>query len=101
MFESLSLPFREGLGLGFFSTTIPIPSVPFVTISIASDIGMSGVRNGRFSAKATDRSPDVTMPYLRAVEYLFTDYSKYRADSPAGARAILPIPFFYPSQDKV
>ena len=59
------------------------------------------VRDGRFSAKATDRSPDVTMPYLRAAEYLFTDYSKYRADSPAGARAILPIPFFYPSQDKV
>ena len=59
------------------------------------------VRDGNFSASATGKTPDITLPYLRAVEYLFTDCSKWYPDSPADAKAILPIPFFYPSEDKV
>ena len=59
------------------------------------------VKDGKFSAKPTAEKPDITLPYLRAVEYLFTDCSKWYPDTPAGARAILPIPFFYPSEDKV
>ena len=59
------------------------------------------VRDGKFRAEATDKKPDITLPYLRAVEYLFTDCSKWYPETPAGARAILPIPFYYPSEDKV
>ena len=59
------------------------------------------VNGGKFSAKATGEKTDITLPYLRAVEYLFTDCRKFYPDSPADAKTFLPIRFFIPSADKV
>ena len=87
--------------------TIGIESHPFFDKIGVSREGVThgtfeiSVKGGRFSVAPTDKKPDITLPYLRAAEYLFTDSFKWYGDTPAGARAILPIPFFYPSADIV
>ena len=87
--------------------TIGIESHPFFDKIGVSREGVThgtfeiSVKDGRFSVAPTDRKPDITLPYLRAAEYLFTPAPLWYPDSPKGARAVLPIPFFYPSQDKV
>ncbi|MBQ6262526.1 MAG: GNAT family N-acetyltransferase [Clostridia bacterium] len=99
-----------GCGLGLIPDgefTIGIESHPFFDeIGISREgvthgtFGIS-VKDGKFRAEPTDKNPDIALPYLRAAEYLFTPAPLWYPDSPKGARAVLPIPFFYPSQDKV
>ena len=87
--------------------TIGVESHPFFDKIGISRAGVThgsfeiAVRDGRFNAEPTNEKPDITLPYLRAVEYVFTDCAKFYPDSPAAARALLPIPFFIPSADKV
>lgn len=58
-------------------------------------------KDGVVAAKATEEKAEITLPYLRAVEYLFTDGSMWYPETPAWAHALLPIPFYYPSADEV
>ena len=58
-------------------------------------------KDGEITARATDATPEMTLPYLRAVEFFFTYGCKYYPETPAWAGALLPIPFYYPSADEV
>lgn len=58
------------------------------------------LRAGKVLARRTDRPADVTLPYLRAVEFVLTRAAEWYPSAP-GARAVFPLPFFVPSCDKV
>ncbi|MBQ7475032.1 MAG: GNAT family N-acetyltransferase [Clostridia bacterium] len=59
------------------------------------------VKDGKFRVVPTDAEPDVSLPYLRAIELLFTGASQWDRDLPGWAHAILPLPFTIPAADKV
>ena len=59
------------------------------------------VKDGFVQAEPTEDPADLTLPYLRAVEVLFSDLGVLAYDLPAKVRCVLPIPFFFPHPDEV
>ncbi len=60
-----------------------------------------GTQDGRFFAEPTQADADFTLPYLRAMECVFTGNCRLYRGLPAFARTLLPLPFYFPGLDKV
>ena len=59
------------------------------------------VKDGFLQMEQTDLPADITLPFLRAEEVLFSDLGALAYDLPARVRGVLPVPFHFPGADKV
>ena len=67
------------------------------------DHGTFGVRveGGKIDVSAVEREPDVKLPYIDALELLFSRIGETKPYLPPLCRTLLPLPLYFPPADKV
>ena len=67
------------------------------------DHGTFGVRveGGAIEVSPVEREPDVSLPYVDAIEFLFSRIGETKPYLPPLCRTLLPLPLYFPPADKV